>query len=1241
MNTKILRLVIIGLLICVSSFSQSTETLELPFFDDFEETISNDATFQNWTTENLEGWHYWHMVTYQGVNGSQCMRFENTDIVQNDWIISNPINCAGAENLKVNFSHFYHTNKVLPKLYYTNQYNGNASQSTWTELSYSFGDNENQWYSSEDFIIENPSDVIYFAFHYQAAANEGTYFLLDNFSVKEYIPITPFNLVGTSEHFEFYTNISGEENFYQEIESALEAKYLNYVSLWQRPYFESIFKTDSKIKVKYCSRNDVLSLGKEMADWDCGSFDFSNNTIFISPLTSEIQQNYYTDLSSLSVNELSQLALAGKLYNDGDVNYQVWYLEGFGLYEMGYRPNRNDLISKLNGLGTNEPGIESVTDLQLLNETGNKDLMASLFESKVLVGCYFYLSTWHNSYDWHMLLKHYYIQEGSERIRLIYSTENFDFYGNENEIPSIADLANDMETQFALQESRFDIQINHRINICIYEVPVGLEMTNRTDFQGVGNGADLIEVTPHRESGIYGLIHHEFMHMMVNILSNHNPGPGQFLNEGLASFTDGPMPEEHKPAHRYKIQDLFYHYQRKYNREPTWLEIVDNTEVNEEDGFWVDAYALGFMYWSYMYEKYPDGFWVKVKLFMQSGRDWTVFGGKTTEQEGAEFIQFMKELAFVGPPLETTPLPFNEDFETGFDGWTLMRYGVNDLWKNEENAGINESNCAYVVDPYWLEDKNVDSWLVSPPLDCTGETNINVRFNYKQHGQGIKPEIYYAGNFTGTVDPVDWILVEGISWDAPEGEWSEISFNIENAPNKLNIGVRYLSNDGNYTTYLIDDFSVKSNSASQLDDDGDGVMNDVDTCPDTPTEEDVDANGCSDSQIDDDSDGIMNNIDTCPNTPSGEEVNATGCSQSQVDDDSDGVMNNADLCLNTPTGEEVNATGCSQSQIDDDSDGVMNTIDTCPETPTGEEVNTTGCSQSQIDDDGDGVMNNLDTCSNTPNGEEVNTTGCSESQKDDDEDGVMNNLDLCPNTTEGSTVNNQGCFTLPSNNFSIEVISETCPDKNNGELTITANETHSYTATINNANYNFTNNSLTVSNLDPGTYTVCISVTGETFEQCYTIVIAEGKTVSGKASVASNKASISIEQGTAPYNVYVNGISVLNTLASSFTIDVKHGDLLEVKTAKYCEGVFLKAIDLFENITVYPNPSKGIFEITLPISEKEVVIELYTMGSQLISKGTYQVVNGKVQINLENRPTGVYVVKIYLDTPVSLTIIKE
>ena len=657
-----------------------------------------------------------------------------------------------------------------------------------------------------------------------------------------------------------------------------------------------------------------------------------------------------------------------------------------------------------------------------------------------------------------------------DRIQLIYSSLHFDIYGAEKEIPYAEPMGLNMEEQFEIQQNRFEVEIKHRINICIYDNEVGKEINNRDDFQGLACGADKIN-TSHLEIDDYGLMNHEFMHVLVNIISNHNPGPGQFLNEGIAESTEYFMTDEEIPFHYYKIHDLFYHYQRKYNREPTWLEIVDNREVNKEDGFWVDAYALGELYWRYMHDKYPDGFWVKVKLFMQGGRDWTVFGGKTPYQEGAEFIQFMKELASVGPPLETATLPFIEDFETSFDGWTLMRYGVDDYWQIKENDGIDESYCAYVVDPYGMEEKNVDSWLVTPPIECIGTDIVNVQFNYKQHGQGIKPEVYYAGNFTGAVAPVDWVLVEGISWDAPEGEWSEINFEIENPPNKLNVGVRYLSNEGNYTTYLIDNFSV---SASQLDDDGDGVLNDDDKCANTPSGESVDANGC---------------------------------------------------------------------------------------------------------------------------------------------------------------------ILLDSNNFTIKIISETCPNKDNGQIVIEAQTSNSYIATVSGVEYEFTTNK-TIDELKPGDYEICIEITNQTSPYCYNITIGEGTTVSGKSSTTNNKTSVEIFEGTAPYDVLVNGNTVLRTMSSTFDIDTKHGDLIEVKTDKSCEGVYSKTVQLFDIMTLYPNPTEGLFELAIPIDLNEVNIEMYN-NSQLISKRTYPVSYGKVQLDLTSKSTGLYYVKVLSDTPVMLKIIKK
>ena len=62
-----------------------------------------------------------------------------------------------------------------------------------------------------------------------------------------------------------------------------------------------------------------------------------------------------------------------------------------------------------------------------------------------------------------------------------------------------------------------------------------------------------------------------------------------------------------------------------------------------------------------------------------------------------------------------------------------------------------------------------------------------------------------------------------------------------------------------------------------IDDDGDGVTDELDNCPDTPSGSSVDQNGCALSQLDTDNDGVVNGIDICPDTPEDTEVNEEGC----------------------------------------------------------------------------------------------------------------------------------------------------------------------------------------------------------------------------------------------------------------------------------------------------------------------------------------------------------------------------
>ena len=263
---------------------------------------------------------------------------------------------------------------------------------------------------------------------------------------------------------------------------------------------------------------------------------------------------------------------------------------------------------------------------------------------------------------------------------------------------------------------------------------------------------------------------------------------------------------------------------------------------------------------------------------------------------------------------------------------------------------------------------------------------------------------------------------------------------------------------------------------------------------------------------------------------------------------------------------------------------------------------------------------------------------------DDDKDGVENDLDECPDTPEGTTVNEKGCpiFILPSSNFSITSVSETCPNKSNGEITISATEAYDYKTTINGTAYSFTDSQpLTISNLTPGTYDFCITINGETYSQCYSLEIEAGTTISGKAEVKKSKATINIDKGTPPFKVFMNGELLLKTMNTSFEIDVNQGDLIEVKSNIDCEGVISKEIDLFNEITAYPNPTKGNFEISVPFEQKEVTIEIYNMQSQLISVKTYPINYGKVQLNIKNQPLGIYFAKLLLSKPTIVKIIKH
>lgn len=267
-----------------------------------------------------------------------------------------------------------------------------------------------------------------------------------------------------------------------------------------------------------------------------------------------------------------------------------------------------------------------------------------------------------------------------------------------------------------------------------------------------------------------------------------------------------------------------------------------------------------------------------------------------------------------------------------------------------------------------------------------------------------------------------------------------------------------------------------------------------------------------------------------------------------------------------------------------------------------------------------------------------------EDNGDSDGDGVLDEEDDCPNTPEGATVNTNGCeiFTVPANNFTIEAIGESCPDKKNGKFIITAIETHNYKVTINNSIVRNFTKAITLGSLAPGKFEICISVENEDFEQCFSLTINASNIVLGKINITNNKASVEMEKGTAPYKVFINNIELFSTMASKFNVDVSNGDKLDIKSANDCEGVYSKQIELDESVKVYPNPSTSLFTIKIPNQlQNKVLVEVYNYASQLIVSKYCTLQFGKISLDLTNIPTGTYIAKVYLAEPLNVKIVKN
>ncbi len=256
---------------------------------------------------------------------------------------------------------------------------------------------------------------------------------------------------------------------------------------------------------------------------------------------------------------------------------------------------------------------------------------------------------------------------------------------------------------------------------------------------------------------------------------------------------------------------------------------------------------------------------------------------------------------------------------------------------------------------------------------------------------------------------------------------------------------------------------------------------------------------------------------------------------------------------------------------------------------------------------------------------------------DEDGDGVIDDDDDCLGTPMGETVNANGCtiFTLPADNFAVNITGESCIANNDGSITIAAtDQTLNYQAALTgpvNSNQDFTDTT-NFSNLLAGAYTLCITVVGEPdYEQCYDINVVEPAPLAVQSRINTAARTVTVDmEGGALYNVELNGITT-QTTADKLTLQLEEGiNTLKVTTDKDCQGIYEERIVVGKHIMVYPNPI-ATTDLTIAINsipEEKLIVRIYSVSGKLLHEKEFYEVSSQVQMNISDLPSGTYLFTI-------------
>jgi streptogramin lyase len=244
-------------------------------------------------------------------------------------------------------------------------------------------------------------------------------------------------------------------------------------------------------------------------------------------------------------------------------------------------------------------------------------------------------------------------------------------------------------------------------------------------------------------------------------------------------------------------------------------------------------------------------------------------------------------------------------------------------------------------------------------------------------------------------------------------------------------------------------------------------------------------------------------------------------------------------------------------------------------------------------------------------------------------------------TLISAATNVTAAFVLPAQNFSLKINSVTCKGSANGTVFISAVKHLNYTANIVDGSnvstsYPFTD-TVTIGKLKPGNYSVCITVNGQTYLQCYNVVITEPKDLAVYSTINRTLNTVNLQlNGASLYNVDLNG-TLYTTSQSQLTLPLISGtNKVSITTDKLCQGVVEKDIVINDYIP-FPNPFTGTLSINIGntiVKQAQVSIYNVVTGKEVYAN-SYTNQSGIVEMDLKRLGSGLYYLNLSLDNTIS------